>query len=56
MRTIVRPDREIDAVLNEAEESGERGKTQFPGKTYEEGILAAIQWMLGVSDDHPLAP
>ena len=27
---------------------------QGPGMTYEEGVKAGIEWVLGQTDDHPL--
>lgn len=44
---------EINSILNECIESEQTGSSKFPGLTYEQGIKAAIMWMLG-EDENPL--
>ena len=38
---------EVDEVLNVAAEAEEKGKSAYPGMTYEQGVSAAIRWMRG---------
>ncbi len=38
--------KEIDDVLNQAVEAMDAG-TKWPGMSYEDGVEAAIRWMLG---------
>lgn len=45
---------EIDELMNQIAELEERGDTRYPGMTYEQGIKAAIEWITGMSGDHPL--
>jgi hypothetical protein len=54
MNTIVRTDKEIDDVLNAAMGAENEG-TKWPGMTYEQGVQAAIMWLLGDSSDNPMA-
>ena len=37
----------------EAREQVDQGGSRFPGQSYEEGVLAAIEWALGHTDDIP---
>lgn len=45
---------EIDGVLNKAVEAMDEG-TKWPGMSYEEGVRAGIDWILGNIDDNPMA-
>lgn len=49
-----RTEEEINELLNKCSEAEEEGASRYPGMTYEEGIHAAIDWMLGYNDDNPL--
>lgn len=51
---LERKPREIDDTLNAATEAEMLGKTNWPGMTYEQGVVAAIRWLLGLSDDNPM--
>lgn len=53
MRKVVRTDAEVDELLNALADASDEGHELFPGKTYEEGVEAGIQWLLGDRDDHP---
>lgn len=48
------PDEAIDNVLNLASEQEEKGSTQWSGMTYEQGVKAAILWIVGDSRDNPM--
>lgn len=48
MSVIKRTDAEIDRVLDWTNET-----PHFPGMTYEDGVRAAIDWLLGWSNDAP---
>jgi hypothetical protein len=54
-RTVVRETEEVDGVLNDAAELVDDGESRFSGKTYEEGVLAGIRWLLGDDDTNPMA-
>jgi len=48
-----RPQERIDEILNRCSEQEEEGGSRWPGMTYEQGVSAAIRWMLGETDDDP---
>ncbi len=50
---LARNAEEVNEVLNEAMETEDSGVSRFPGMSYEQGMTAAVQWLLGDSDDHP---
>lgn len=54
MRIIVRSEDQIDEVLNATAEATDKGRTGWPGMTYEDGISAALTWLFGESDDNPV--
>jgi hypothetical protein len=54
MYTIERTDEEIEDLLDKVVDSFNNG-TNFPGMSYEQGIMYAIQWLTGQSDDNPLS-
>ncbi len=45
-----RSTQEIDAVL----EACDARQGRWPGMTYEEGVRAALLWVLGIWDDNPI--
>lgn len=49
----MRSQSEIDDVLNEVEEAVDTGEHRFPGMCYEEGVAAALRWVMGASEEHP---
>lgn len=55
MYRIQRTDAEIDALLNEALDRVNDGDSKFSGMSYEAGIVAAIDWLNGDIEDHPMA-
>jgi len=46
MAQVKPSDAEIDRVLNWVAEADEDG-SHYPGATYEEGVRATIEWMMG---------
>lgn len=48
-----REDAEINRVLDKAMQAVEEG-TNYPAMSYEQGIMDAIQWIVGEVDDDPL--
>lgn len=50
---IVRNKQEIEAVLQKAEDTLETGESNFAGMTYEEGMLAFHNWLVGNCDENP---
>ncbi|HEY4065160.1 MAG TPA: hypothetical protein VGM30_24830 [Puia sp.] len=43
---------EIDEQIGTAEDT--RNKSLFPGMTFEEGVIAALQWVTGQSKEKPM--
>ena len=52
--TIAREDSDVDELLNQCVEQEEKGNSKYPGMSYERGIRAAIEWLLGWEEIHPL--
>ncbi|MBO5602923.1 MAG: hypothetical protein J5957_10060 [Prevotella sp.] len=48
---FVPTENEINNVLNECSEREELGETKYPGKTYEEGVKAALEWAQGYGEN-----
>lgn len=51
---IVRSEQEIWDLLNQCTEAEETGTSNYPGMTYEQGIKAAIEWIIGNVKVHPI--
>lgn len=51
---IMRNEQEIWDLLNQCTKAEETGSSQYPGMSYEEGIKAAIEWLNGNINIHPL--
>lgn len=51
---IVRTEQEIWDLLNQCAEVEETGSSNYPGMSYEQGIKAAIEWIIGDINDHPI--
>jgi hypothetical protein len=46
---------EIDNCINECFVTAHHGRpSRYPRNTYEDGVRAALEWVMGQSDDHPL--
>ncbi len=43
----------VDKVLNAAHSQRNEGGSRFPGMSYEDGLIAAIEWLRGDTDDYP---
>lgn len=54
MYQVKQPDEKINTLLNRCAESEETGESKYPGMTFEQGIKMAIEWLTGLSPDHPL--
>ena len=44
---------EIEEVLNWAYKNTDDGTSQYFGMSYEEGVIAGIEWALGEREDRP---
>lgn len=53
MYTLKVTDKEINKVLDKCFDAEENGSV-YPGMTYEQGVDAAIRWMIGEEDIPPL--
>jgi hypothetical protein len=49
----VRSDEEIEDLASRAAERTHQG-TKWPAMTYEEGVRAALDWLMGDVDEDPL--
>jgi len=45
---------EIDEVLNQVTDAEDEGSSKWPGMTYEQGVKAAIEWLIGQTDVAPM--
>lgn len=54
MMEIKPPEEEINEVLNRCAEHSEKGTSQYHGMTYEDGVRAGIDWVLGYVEENPL--
>jgi hypothetical protein len=54
MREIKRTDEEIDEVIYSLLAITDAGETKRPGLTYEDGVAAALAWLIGEIDDNPM--
>ena len=49
------PDHEaVEQQYDEAIVWTSEGRTQYPSSTYEDGVAAALSWVLGESEDPPI--
>lgn len=51
---LARTDEEIADCTARAIESKDEHGTRWPGMSFEEGVIAALDWLTGESDDHPM--
>lgn len=47
---------EIDDVVNAAWEPVEQGTSNVRGMSYEQGVIAALSWVTGDTDENPMDP
>lgn len=47
-------DDEIDELWDECDDAVSSGKSNFPDRSYEAGVKAAIAWLLGETNKNPL--
>ncbi len=52
---VVVIDNEIDDVIDKCTEQISKGGSQWAGMSYEEGVRAALDWIVGNSEDNPMA-
>lgn len=48
----MKKEQQIEELLNDAVEQNDNG-SKYPGMSYEDGIIAALSWILGHSKFHP---
>ena len=53
MFKVKRDEKEINELLNDVMDADNEGERRFPGMSYEAGVSAAIEWLLGWTDEHP---
>lgn len=54
MYDIARSNVEIDEQYNRALEAVDEGRTQYPGMTFEEGVIAVLDWLFRGTDTPPM--
>lgn len=50
---IVRTKAEVDKVIDTCIENLNNNSHRYSGMTYEDGIRAGIEWLIGETDDYP---
>lgn len=51
---VERSQEEVDEQLNLAMEAVDRGRSKWPGMSYEDGVRAALNWMTGDDETPPM--
>lgn len=51
---LMRTEKQVEKVLNQCVEM-EGGRNPFWGMTYAQGVEAGIRWIIGETDEDPLA-
>lgn len=51
---ITRSEQEICDLLNQCADAEETGVSTYPGMSYEQGVKAAIEWIIGDTNEHPI--
>lgn len=51
---IVRTQREVDEQITECIDRLDYGASRFPGLTYEDGVLAFYDWLIGDVEESPM--
>lgn len=55
MTVVARTEDEVNEQLNAANEASDSEGSRWPGMSYEEGVDAALRWVMGWGDDPPMA-
>ena len=50
----MRSEKEINEQIDAANKQVHKGSTAVPGMTYEEGVVYALEWANGDSEDKPI--
>jgi hypothetical protein len=50
----MREQKDIDDQINRAMDSVETGSSNWPHMTYEDGVVAALRWVVNESDEPPM--
>lgn len=54
MANVMRSLEEIESQLDEAIKQADTGESRFFGMSYEEGVAAALDWVLGHVSEAPI--
>ena len=52
---VVRSEEEVNELVGKLIAQQEKGYSKFQGMRYEEGVRAAIDWLVGDTDEDPMA-
>lgn len=55
MAAVERTEKEIEKEIDAADESIHKGTSRWPGMTYEDGVRAALGWVIGEDDERPMS-
>lgn len=55
MYELIREDPEIESVLSALAARAPGAATEYPGMTYEDGVAAAVEWLVGRREDPPVS-
>jgi hypothetical protein len=55
MYEVKRSDEEIDELINKCHEQANKGRSKYPGMSFEEGVREALDWVFGDQEENPLA-
>ena len=51
---IIRTEQEIFELLDQCNDAVNISTSVYPGMSYEQGVKAAIEWIIGDTDEHPI--
>jgi hypothetical protein len=51
---VTRTEDEVNEQVNAASEAMDTNGSRWPGMSYEQGVDAALRWVMGWSDDKPM--
>jgi hypothetical protein len=52
---IKRSQTEMEDILEKAIEAEDADESSWPGMSYEEGVSATLRWIMGETDESPMA-
>ena len=57
LKTLERDPADLEAIIQTVRDNLDAfNPTRFPSHTYEDGVIAALEWVLGITDAPPFRP